>query len=118
MLDIACSGASSRRPPACLYEDYVQQALLTPCGITDMAIAGNTLNQPQPNEAMHVGQFGENPYNMNVTRMDSHGGWIAVRDDGKGNWWHGGDLPGTTSVMLRTANGMCWGAHQHSDLAC
>ncbi len=33
-----------------------------------------------------------------------------VRDNGKGNWWHGGSLPGTTSVMVRTANGMCWGA--------
>ena len=36
-------------------------------------------------------------------------GWM-VRDNGKGNWWHAGSLPGTTSVMVRTANGMCWGA--------
>ena len=142
------------------YKDYVQQAVLTPCGITDMAIAGNTLKQRQANEAKYLGQFGENPYNMNVTRMDSHGGWIAnpsdmarfcshvggmpgipsilkpetiaimttpapaypasaqakyargwmVRDNGKGNWWHGGSLPGTTSIMVRTANGMAWGA--------
>lgn len=142
------------------YKDYVQQAVLGPCGITDMQIAGNTLKQRASNEAMYVGQFGENPYDMNVTRMDSHGGWIAnpsdlarfcthvggapgvpsilkpqtiqimttpapaypqnsaakyargwmVRDNGKGNWWHGGSLPGTTSVMVRTSNGMCWGA--------
>ena len=142
------------------YKDYVQQAVLTPCGISDMAIAGSTLKQRQPNEAMYVGQFGENPYNRNVTRMDSHGGWIAnpsdlarfcthvggapgvpsilkpetvaimttpapaypansqakcargwmVRDNGKGNWWHNGSLPGTTSIMVRTSNGMCWGA--------
>ena len=25
------------------YKDYVQQAVLTPCGVTDMQIAGNTL---------------------------------------------------------------------------
>jgi len=141
------------------YKDYVQQAVLTPCGISDMAIAGNTLKQRQPNEAKYLGQFGENPYNMNVTRMDSHGGWIAnasdmakfcthvagapgvpsllkpetivtmttpaaaypqgaaryargwmVRDNGKGNWWHGGSLPGTTSIMVRTSTGMAWGA--------
>ena len=114
------------------YKDYVQQAVLTPRGITDMAIGGNTLKQRRPNQAMYFGQFGERPYNMNVMRMDSHGGWIAtmttpapaypsgrsgkytcgwmVRDNGKGNWWHGGDLPGTTSVMVRTSNGMCWGA--------
>jgi Beta-lactamase len=36
-------------------------------------------------------------------------GWM-VRDNGKGNWWHSGSLPGTTSVMVRTSNGMCWGA--------
>ena len=33
-----------------------------------------------------------------------------VRDNGKGNWWHNGSLPGTTSIMVRTSNGMCWGA--------
>jgi CubicO group peptidase (beta-lactamase class C family) len=143
-----------------VYKDYVQQAVLTPCGITDMAVGGNTLKQRQANEAKYLGQFGENPYKMNVTRMDSHGGWIAnpsdlakfcthvggapgvpsilkpetivsmatptpaypqdspakyargwfVRDNGKGNWWHGGSLPGTTSIMVRTANGMAWGA--------
>jgi CubicO group peptidase (beta-lactamase class C family) len=141
------------------YKDYVQQAVLTPCGITDMAIAGNTLKQRQANEAKYLGQFGENPYKMNVTRMDSHGGWIAsaqdmakfcthiagapgvpsllkpatiatmttpaaayppgdaryargwmVRDNGNGNWWHNGSLPGTTSIMVRTASGMAWGA--------
>lgn len=142
------------------YKDYVQQAVLAPCGITDMQIAGNKLKQRAPNEAMYVGQFGEKPYDMNVTRMDSHGGWIAnpsdlarfcthvggapgvpsilkpetiqtmttpapaypqnspakyargwmVRDNGKGNWWHMGSLPGTTSVVVRTTNGMCWGA--------
>jgi len=125
-----------------------------------MASRGNTLKQRQPTEAMYVGQLGENPYNMNVTRMDSHGSWIAsssdlarfgshvggapgvpsilkpetiaimttpapaysasspakyargwyVRDNGKGNWWHNGRLPGTTSIMVRRSNGMCRGA--------
>ena len=36
-------------------------------------------------------------------------GW-CVRDNGKGNWWHNGSLPGTTSIMVRTENGMGWGA--------
>jgi hypothetical protein len=26
------------------------------------------------------------------------------------NWWHGGSLPGTTSIMVRTARGFCWAA--------
>ncbi len=24
------------------------------------------------------------------------------------NWWHGGSLPGTSTIMVHTANGMCW----------
>ena len=41
-----------------------------------MAIAGNTLAQRRPGEVRYYGQAGD-PYGMNVTRMDSHGGWIA-----------------------------------------
>ena len=26
------------------------------------------------------------------------------------NWWHGGSLPGTSSIMVRTASGLCWAA--------
>ena len=36
-------------------------------------------------------------------------GWM-VRDNGAGNWWHGGSLPGTTTIMVRTASGLCWAA--------
>lgn len=143
------------------YADYVQANILAPCGISDMRISGNKLDQRAPNEAVYYGQYSENPYNMNVTRMDSHGGWLAtptdlvnflnhvdgftttapsllkpatiqimttptpaypqsspakyargwmVRDNGKGNWWHGGSLPGTTTIMVRTATGLCWAA--------
>jgi len=142
------------------YANYVQANVLQPCGISGMQIAGNTLKQRAPNEVAYYGQYGEDPYKMNVTRMDSHGGWIAtpsnlvqfldhlgspnfpsllkaetirtmvtpspaytpptspakyargwmVRDNGAGNWWHSGSLPGTTTVMVRTATGLCWAA--------
>ena len=26
------------------------------------------------------------------------------------NWWHGGSLPGTTTLLVRAANGYCWAA--------
>jgi CubicO group peptidase (beta-lactamase class C family) len=58
------------------YANYVRAAVFTPCGITDMAIAGNTLAARRPGEVKYYGQ-GDNPYGMNVARMDSHGGWIA-----------------------------------------
>lgn len=65
------------------YADFVKQAVLTKCGITDMEIAGNTLAQRAPGEAVYFGQDKHDfsPYQMNVARMDSHGGWIATPSD-------------------------------------
>jgi CubicO group peptidase (beta-lactamase class C family) len=139
------------------YQQYVRDAVLKRCGVTDMRIAGNTLGERAPGEVVYYGAGGEDPYDMNVRRMDSHGGWLAkARDlamfssyvDGhsasrnilqadsirqmttasaanagyaKGwavnrvpNWWHGGSLPGTTSIMVRTASGFCWAALANS----
>jgi CubicO group peptidase (beta-lactamase class C family) len=62
------------------YADYARAAVLKRCGVTDMTIAGNTLAQRQLGEVKYYGQ-GDNPYGMNVTRMDSHGGWIATPAD-------------------------------------
>jgi CubicO group peptidase (beta-lactamase class C family) len=142
------------------YGDYVRANILAPCGIVDMQIARNKQGDRYPNEVAYYGQYSEDPYKMNVTRMDSHGGWIAspsdlvqflnhlggfpnnsgllkpetlqtmttpsraypqnsparyargwmVRNDGKGNLWHNGSLPGSTTIMVRTATGMCWAA--------
>jgi len=58
------------------YADHVRAEVLSRCGITDMTISGNTLEQRARDEVKYYGQ-GENPYDMNVTRMDSHGGWLA-----------------------------------------
>jgi CubicO group peptidase (beta-lactamase class C family) len=57
------------------YAAYVRNSVLKRCGINDMTIAGNTLAQRRPEEVKYYG--GENPYGMNITRMDSNGGWIA-----------------------------------------
>jgi CubicO group peptidase (beta-lactamase class C family) len=142
------------------YDAYVQANILAPCGITDMQIGRNKEGQRFPNEVTYFGQYSEDPYKMNVTRMDSHGGWVAsptslvqfldhlgglpnlpsllkpetirimttptpayppnspgkyargwmVRNNGQGNWWHSGSLPGTSTIMVRTATGMCWAA--------
>jgi CubicO group peptidase (beta-lactamase class C family) len=139
------------------YADYVRQQVFTPCKIDDMRISGNTLAERASGEVTYYGQNGENPYDMNVARMDSHGGWLAtavdlarfagnvggrhpsflgpesiaamttpgpapqsgevkyargwlVRNEGKGNWWHNGSLPGTTTIMVHTATGFSWAA--------
>lgn len=142
------------------YDEYILQRVLRPCMIEEMRIAGNTLAQRATNEVRYYGQDEEDPYAMNVTRMDSHGGWLAsaadlvrfavniggidqkpgllrqdsittmttpsaanpsseevkyargwnVRNNGRGNWWHSGSLPGTTSILVHTAKGFCWAA--------
>jgi CubicO group peptidase (beta-lactamase class C family) len=135
------------------YEQHVRDAILKRCGVTGMRIAGNTLAERAPVEVIYYTAGRQSPYDMNVRRMDSHGGWLAAARDlamfashvdghsasrnileprsiramttassvntgyAKGwavnptpNWWHGGSLPGTTSIMVRTASGFCWAA--------
>jgi CubicO group peptidase (beta-lactamase class C family) len=59
------------------YAVFVADTVLKRSGVADMAIAGNTLAQRRRGEVKYYGQNRDDPYNMNVTRMDSHGGWIA-----------------------------------------
>ncbi len=135
------------------YREFVGEEILGRCGVRDMRIAANTIEERFPEEVVYYGQNGENPYGMNVTRMDSHGGWLATPSDlvlflnhvdgfkstpkiirpetiklmttpsavnpsyargwfvnNAANWWHDGGLPGTTSIMVRTASGFCWAA--------
>jgi len=135
------------------YADYVNENVLKRCGISGMRIGGNTLVDRVSGEVVYYGADGQDPYDMNVSRMDSHGGWLAAAThlvrfathvDGLSSrrdilrldsirqmttptpanshyakgwavnnapiWWHNGSLPGTTSVMLRTASGFCWAA--------
>jgi D-alanyl-D-alanine carboxypeptidase len=63
------------------YVQAAQNLVLQPCGIADMQIAGNTLAEKLPNEVVYYGQDGEQPYIYNITRMDSHGGWLASATD-------------------------------------
>ena len=139
------------------YEEHVREAVLGRCGVADMRIAGNTRTERAPREVVYYGAGGQDPYDMNVRRMDSHGGWLATACDlarfashvdgqsparnilqaawiremttataanagyAKGwavnripNWWHTGSLPGTTSILVRTASGFCWAALANS----
>jgi CubicO group peptidase (beta-lactamase class C family) len=140
-------------------KSYVQAAnelVLHRAGVTGMQLAGSTLAQRSQNEVSYYAERSEDPYAMNISRMDSHGGWLATpvdvakfassvdgfRPSGSNanvllrssidamtkasktnayyasgwevnsapNWWHFGTLPGTTSLVVRTASGMCWSA--------
>lgn len=59
------------------YEAYVQTNILAPCGITTMQIARNSERQRAANEVEYIGQYSEEPYKININRMDSTAGWIA-----------------------------------------
>ena len=63
------------------YEDYIKQNVLAPSGINNMEIARNTIDEQHPNEVIYYDQEGFSPYALNVTRMDSHGGWVASATD-------------------------------------
>jgi CubicO group peptidase (beta-lactamase class C family) len=61
------------------YANYVRSAVLRRCGVTNMQIAGNTRFERARGEVSYYPDG--NPYNINVRRMDSHGGWIASAPD-------------------------------------
>ena len=79
------------------YADFVRKEVLAGCGITTMDIAGDTLAEKKPREVVYYGQpffqkvsaggatvglkFEDDPYAIPVSRMDSHGGWIASAVD-------------------------------------
>ena len=139
------------------YPGFIQESVLAPCGIGRMKIAGNTLADRVPGEVVYHGRNGEDPYRMNVRRMDAHGGWLAsptdlvkflVRCDGGDqpsdllkkssfkimmtstqanpgyasgwavnavpNRWHSGSLPGTSTIAVQTASGLCWAGFTNS----
>lgn len=63
------------------YDDCVREALLQFCGSADMVLAGNTAVERRDDEALYVGADYQNPYDMNVRRMDAHGGWLATASE-------------------------------------
>jgi N-acyl-D-amino-acid deacylase len=46
----------------------------------------------------------------NGSRPDTHCGcgWFVRPAGGDANWWHTGSLPGTTTLLVRAHNGLCW----------
>lgn len=63
------------------YEQFIKDEVLKPSGITNMQMGGNTLADRKTNEVIYTGQGGFNPYSFNLSRMDSHGGWLASATD-------------------------------------
>jgi len=60
------------------YAQFVKDNVLTPSGITDMSIGANSEAARKPREVKYYPAYA---YNLNVTRFDAHGGWIATPID-------------------------------------
>jgi len=60
------------------YDGYVRDNVLAACGVFNMEIAGDTLADRRFDEVTY---HGGSPYDLAVTRMDSHGGWLATATD-------------------------------------
>jgi N-acyl-D-amino-acid deacylase len=152
------------------YEQFVQEAVLAPAGVTRMRLGRSLLADRAPGEVRYYDPATVNsvfpgegavpvPYGaFNIEAMDAHGGWIASTVDllrfetavdlfpsrpdvltpasiglmtakppsplwdgspvhyglgwlvhpVEGNWWHGGSLPGTATIMVRTATRLAW----------
>jgi CubicO group peptidase (beta-lactamase class C family) len=84
------------------YATSVQQDVLSRCGITGMRIAGDTLADRAPSEVVYYGQGGENPYGMQVARMDAHGGWLASPTDLVRFLVHVDGFPTRTDILQRS----------------
>ena len=66
------------------YDAFVRDAILAACGVFTMEIAGDTLADRRFDEVTYDGTNfpeGGRPYEIPVTRMDSHGGWLATATD-------------------------------------
>jgi D-alanyl-D-alanine carboxypeptidase len=59
------------------YEQYIKDAVLSPCGINNMLICENTQALRKTNEVIYNGQSGENPYGLQLKRADGTGGWLG-----------------------------------------
>jgi len=106
------------------YEAAAKALVLTPAGVSDMTIAGNTLADRLPGEVKYYGQSGEDPYSFNIHRMDSHGGWVATAKDlaaflvrvdgfpGKADLLQATTLATMTTPSAANANYACgWGVN-------
>lgn len=64
------------------YEEQAASTILQPTGAAQMRLAPGLYDSHAPNEVKYYGATAEdNPYRMNVLRMDSHGGWLATAAD-------------------------------------
>jgi CubicO group peptidase (beta-lactamase class C family) len=81
------------------YETYVQANILAPCGITTMQIARKSERQRAADEVVYIGQYSEDPYKININRIDSSAGWIASSTELVQFLDHAAGAPGIPALL-------------------
>jgi D-alanyl-D-alanine carboxypeptidase len=100
------------------YQDAVQSLILTPCGITDMKIGGNTLAERQANEVKYYSSNNISPYVVNVAEMDAANGWLASSTDMAKFLVNVDGLSGKTILTPNAINAMSAGSTARPGYAC
>lgn len=63
------------------YEDAVKELVLHPAGAKSIHVGKHQREQRRPDEVEYYDRFDPYGTNMDVSRMDSHGGWISTASD-------------------------------------
>lgn len=63
------------------YEEAVKELVLVPAGAKATHIGGRTREMKLPDEVIYYSKFDPYGRNMDVARMDSHGGWVSTPTD-------------------------------------
>jgi CubicO group peptidase (beta-lactamase class C family) len=101
------------------YADAVQKNVLTKCGVDSMRIAGDTLAERAEHEVVYYGQNKENPYSMNIRRMDAHGGWLGTPTDLVNFAIHVDGFDNTPDILRAdTLKTMTTPSRMHANYAC
>jgi len=81
------------------YADYVREGILKRCEIDGMRIAGNGAGKRAANEVRYYDQEGGDPYGLNVSRLDSAGGWLATPRDMVRFAMHVNGFPADSNIL-------------------
>jgi D-alanyl-D-alanine carboxypeptidase len=99
------------------YIQAAQSLILQPSGITDMQIAGNTLNDRVANEVKYY-DANNYAYTFNINRMDATEGWIASATDLARFLVHVDGLSSETILSPNALTVMSTGSVANPNYAC
>ena len=100
---------------ALLLTGYVYSTAEDMARYLTMYLQGGILDGTRVLSEAGVAQMLTGATNERTFQLQSHkftarygAGWFVNLFQGDGNWWHGGSMPGTTAMLVRTHNDVVW----------